>query len=153
MNHSRNMDSDTRKRRWQATQNIDINWTEVFDAETFAGIHSCSLSTGAPIAFYAMPLLSTSASLMSEATVLVHEGTGWREPSIIWSVVSAPAGKYNHLNNISHGLACRPCKFFLWICFLGELGCFFVKCWVGRIIMIENDANPVWFTLYVAHWF
>ena len=95
MNHSRNMDSDTRKRRWQATQNIDINWTEVFDAETFAGIHSCSLSTGAPIAFYAMPLLSTSASLMSEATVLMHEGTGWREPSIIWSVVSTPAGKYN----------------------------------------------------------
>lgn len=85
-------DTVTRRARWQATQNIDISWNDILDEVTLKCLQSCSLSTGTPIDFFTMPLLSTAASFMNEASVLVNEKIGWREPSIIWSVVSAPAG-------------------------------------------------------------
>lgn len=86
------MDTDVRHSRWQQTQTIEVCWRSILDEKTYQGIQNCSLSTGTPIDFYAMPLLSTAASFMNEASMLVNETTGWTEPSIIWSVVSAPAG-------------------------------------------------------------
>lgn len=82
-----------RRRRWKETQKIDLNWQEVLEDNLHAALLSHSLSTGTPIDFHVMPLLTTAASFMNEATVLANEETGWREPSIIWSVVSAPAGR------------------------------------------------------------
>jgi hypothetical protein len=93
LNATRVMDIDTRRARWARTQQIEINWAEVYDTHTFKGLENCALSTGTPIDFYSMPLLSTAASFMNGATVLANPKTGWKEPSIIWSVISATPGK------------------------------------------------------------
>lgn len=105
------MDCDTRRNRWKQTQAIDVDWKSILDSETYKGIQNCSLSTGTPFDFYAMPLLSTASSLMNEATVIANQVTGWREPSIIWSVISAPAGMYYfYINSLfKHGHHAHQC--------------------------------------------
>lgn len=92
MNTSR-IDTDVRRSRWNATQNIEIIWTDILEQKTYDCLFNLALSTGTPIDFFVMPLLTTTASVMNGATVLANKQTQWREPSILWSVVSAPAGK------------------------------------------------------------
>lgn len=94
MNSSK-LEIDIKRRRWQAAQSIKTDWETILNKETFESLLNCSLSKGTPIDFFVMPLLSTSASLMNDAYILANKKTGWTEPSIIWTVVSAPAGKSN----------------------------------------------------------
>lgn len=87
------LDTESRKLRWQATQKIEVSWIDILDKATHDCLLNLSLSTGTPVDFFVMPLLSTTASMMNGATVVANKLTKWREPSILWSVVSAPAGK------------------------------------------------------------
>lgn len=76
-----------------AAFSIDVDWENILDTKIYATLQGLTLSAGTPIDFFLFPLLSITASLMNGATVLVNKKTGWKEPSIIWTVISAPAGK------------------------------------------------------------
>lgn len=89
------LDVESKRARYFAAQNICIDWSDVLDATTFSCLQNCALSTGTPIDFYFMPLLSVAASQMNDAVMIANKTTNWREPSILWTIVSALAGKYS----------------------------------------------------------
>jgi hypothetical protein len=90
------LDTDVKRARWLAAQDIEVHWEEILDPETHECLLNCALSTGTPIDFFVMPLLTTAASLMNDACMVANKKTEWREPSIIWTIISAPAGEHKY---------------------------------------------------------
>lgn len=85
---------NSRRSRYEAAQSIAIDWAEVLDSITYQTVLSCAMSTGTPIDFFIMPMLSVAGSLMNQSEVLCHSKTNWKEPAILWTIVTSPAGIY-----------------------------------------------------------
>jgi hypothetical protein len=89
---TRNVDLSARRARYNKAQTIEIDWERVLNKDLYGKLYDCTISSGTPMDFWLMPLLSTASFFMNHSKVLVNPKTGWREPNLIWSVVSAAAG-------------------------------------------------------------